>query len=138
MGWRTAGTPRSVDSADDPTNTNRATTFRTPPNRQRRAPHQGAAEEALRASGLSWTIVRPTAYLETWLGIIGGPLVKSGTARIFGRGQSPINFVSARDVARVVELAILDPSLRQSAIEVPDPRTSPSTTSPMSSNPSPV
>ena len=35
-----------------------------------------AAEEALRGSGLDWTIVRPTAYLETWLGIVGGPLVQ--------------------------------------------------------------
>jgi uncharacterized protein YbjT (DUF2867 family) len=81
-----------------------------------------AAEEALRASGLSWTIIRPTAYLETWLGLMGGPLVKTGTARIFGRGQNPINFVSARDVARIVELAIVDPALRETTIEVAGPQ----------------
>lgn len=80
-----------------------------------------AAEEALRASGLSWTIIRPTAYLETWLDLIGGSLVRTGTARIFGRGQNPINFVSARDVASVVELAIVDSSLRQMEFEVPGP-----------------
>jgi uncharacterized protein YbjT (DUF2867 family) len=79
------------------------------------------AEEALRASGLSWTIVRPTAYLETWLGIIGGPLMATGRTRIFGRGRNPINFVSAGDVARFVELAIVDPSLGQTAMEVPGP-----------------
>ena len=80
-----------------------------------------AAEEALRRSGLDWTIVRPTAYLETWLGIIGGPMARTGTTRIFGRGRNPINFVSAGDVARVVELAIIDPDLRGTASEVPGP-----------------
>ena len=80
-----------------------------------------AAEEALRRSGLDWTIVRPTAYLETWLGIIGGPMARTGTTRIFGRGRNPINFVSAGDVARVVELAIIDPDVRGTAIEVPGP-----------------
>ena len=80
-----------------------------------------AAEEALRASGLAWTVVRPTAYLETWLGIVGGPLVATGRTRIFGRGRNPINFVSAADVARFVELAIVDTSLRQTAIEAAGP-----------------
>ena len=80
-----------------------------------------AAEEALRASGLSWTVIRPTAYLETWLGLIGGPLVETGTTRIFGTGRNPINFVSTADVATFVQLAIEDESLRGSAIEVPGP-----------------
>ncbi len=81
-----------------------------------------AAEEALRASGLSWTIIRPTAYLETWLDLVGGPLATSGTTRIFGRGRNPINFVSAVDVARFVELAMLEPNLRSATIEAPGPQ----------------
>ena len=81
-----------------------------------------AAEEALRASGLSWTIIRPTAYLETWLGLLGGPLATSGTTRVFGRGRNPINFVSAVDVAEFVKLAIVEPDLRGLAIEVPGPQ----------------
>jgi uncharacterized protein YbjT (DUF2867 family) len=80
-----------------------------------------SAEEALRASGLSWTIIRPTAYLESWLGLVGGPLVQTGKTRIFGTGRNPINFVSAVDVARFIELAVDDASLRGSAIEVPGP-----------------
>jgi uncharacterized protein YbjT (DUF2867 family) len=80
-----------------------------------------AAEEALRASGLESTIIRPTAYLESWLGLIGGPLVKTGRTRLFGSGRNPINFVSAVDVARFVQLAIADSRLRGEAIEVPGP-----------------
>ncbi len=80
-----------------------------------------AAEEGLRNSGLDWTIVRPTAYLETWLAIVGGPLVATGKTRIFGRGRNPINFVSALDVARYVDLAIADPALQLAEVEVPGP-----------------
>lgn len=80
-----------------------------------------AAEQAIRASGVVWTIIRPTAYLETWLGLIGGPLVATGKTLVFGRGRNPINFVSALDVARFVDLAIADPSLRGKVVETPGP-----------------
>ncbi|MDQ6682281.1 MAG: SDR family oxidoreductase [Chloroflexota bacterium] len=81
-----------------------------------------AAEEAVRACGVPWTIIRPSAYLETWLGLVGGPLVEKGKTLVYGRGRNPINFVSAGDVARFVELAITDPSLRGRSIEVPGPQ----------------
>lgn len=80
-----------------------------------------AAEDELKRSGLSWTIVRPTAYMETWLRLIVAPLVQTGKVRIFGRGRNPINFVSAHDVAGVVHSAIADPDMRGAAIEVGGP-----------------
>jgi uncharacterized protein YbjT (DUF2867 family) len=80
-----------------------------------------AAEQAVRGSGVGWTFIRPTAYLETWLGLIGGPLVAQGKTLVFGRGRNPINFVSALDVARFVDLAIADPSFRGKVVEVPGP-----------------
>jgi uncharacterized protein YbjT (DUF2867 family) len=80
-----------------------------------------AAEHAVRASGVGWTIIRPTAYLETWLGLVGGPLVAKGKTLVFGGGRNPINFVSALDVARLVDLAIADPSFRGKVVEVPGP-----------------
>jgi uncharacterized protein YbjT (DUF2867 family) len=80
-----------------------------------------AAEEAVRETGIDWTIIRPSAYLETWLGIVGGPLVASGKTLVFGRGENPISFVSALDVARFVALAISDPTLRGQVIEVAGP-----------------
>ena len=83
---------------------------------------KAAAEAAVRASGIAWTIVRPTAYLETWLGIVGGPLIASGKALIFGRGRNPINFVSAVDVARTIEHAVAAPMAARQTIEVPGPQ----------------
>jgi NADH dehydrogenase len=78
-------------------------------------------EQELKASGLAWTIIRPTAYMETWAALIGEPLLKSGRTRIFGRGDNTINFVSAHDVARFVELAVLDPAKCGEVVEVGGP-----------------
>ena len=64
------------------------------------------AEQALRTSTLDWTIVRPNVFMELWVGIVGDPIAKSGKAVVFGRGDNPINFNSATDVAhREVEAA---------------------------------
>ena len=84
-----------------------------------RAKH--AAEHALQASGVPWTIIRPTAYLETWIAIIGAKLAGNGQALVFGPGRNPINFVSADDVAAVVDLAVHDRSLRGQVLEVAGP-----------------
>jgi uncharacterized protein YbjT (DUF2867 family) len=84
-----------------------------------RAKH--AAEQALQASGVQWTIIRPAAYLETWLAIIGAKLADKGQALVFGPGRNPINFVSADDVAAVVDLAVHDQSLRGELLEVAGP-----------------
>jgi uncharacterized protein YbjT (DUF2867 family) len=80
-----------------------------------------AAEQELKGSGLSWTIVRPTAYMETWLGLIAAPLVRTGKTRIFGRGRNPINFVSAHDVTGLIETAMTDPTRRGAAIDIGGP-----------------
>ncbi len=76
-----------------------------------------AAEQALVASSLQWTIIRPTAYLETWTGIIGAKIASSGQAQVFGPGHNPNNFVSARDVATIVDLAVNDQSLRGQTVD---------------------
>ena len=81
-----------------------------------RAKH--AAESTLRASGIPWTIVRATAFMETWGTIMGRPLQASGKTMVFGHGDNPINFVSATDVAALVGLAATDPGLRGQVFEI--------------------
>src|SRR4051794_18891875 len=46
--------------------------------------------------------------METWAGIVGGPILATGRARVFGRGRNPINFVASGDVAAVVEELVVD------------------------------
>jgi NADH dehydrogenase len=78
-------------------------------------------EEYLRASGLSFTILRPSAYMELWAQLIGQPIREQGKTTIFGRGNNPINFVSVEDVARFVRIALDDPRTRNAVIEVGGP-----------------
>ncbi len=80
-----------------------------------------AAEEHLKSTGLAWTILRPSCLMETWTSMIGGPLLKNGKATIFGTGKKATNFVSARDLAAFVDLAVADPSLRGQTILVGGP-----------------
>jgi uncharacterized protein YbjT (DUF2867 family) len=80
-----------------------------------------AAEQALSASGLSWTVLRPTSYIETWIEIIGAKMPSGGSAMIFGRGDNPINFVSVTDVAAAVDRGISDPTLRRRTVDLAGP-----------------
>jgi uncharacterized protein YbjT (DUF2867 family) len=80
------------------------------------------AEQELMTSPLDWTIVRPTAFMETWMTMLAGGPTGTGQVRVFGKGENPINFVSARDVARVVALAVTDEGLRRQAVDIAGPQ----------------
>ena len=60
------------------------------------------SEQALRASGMPWTILRPAPSMERWAWIVGENVPSGGKALVLGGGENPINFVSAEDVASVV------------------------------------
>jgi NADH dehydrogenase len=79
------------------------------------------AEETLRASGIPWAIVRATAFMETWGTIMSRPLLASGKIVVFGRGDNPVNFVCAADVAALVARAATDPSVRGRVLELGGP-----------------
>jgi uncharacterized protein YbjT (DUF2867 family) len=80
-----------------------------------------AAEQELKHSGLAWTIIRPSAFMETWCEVLGRPLLEKGKTMVFGRGTNPINWVSAWDVARFADLAAADPAMRGLLIDVGGP-----------------
>jgi uncharacterized protein YbjT (DUF2867 family) len=80
-----------------------------------------AAEQYLKQSGLSWTIIRPTAYMEFWANLLGKPILETGQARMLGPGTSLMNFVSVLDVGTAVEMAVTDPSLRGVELDMGGP-----------------
>ncbi len=59
--------------------------------------------------------------MELWVEIAGGPIIKEGKATVFGRGENPINFNSAKDVARFIELALFEPGLSRTILAVGGP-----------------
>jgi NADH dehydrogenase len=79
------------------------------------------AEQALRASRLNWTILRPTPFMELWAGIVGDPIAKTGKTTVFGRGDNLINFIAERDVARIIELALVEPRFEHAVLDVGGP-----------------
>jgi NADH dehydrogenase len=65
-----------------------------------------AAEQQVQAASMTGVVVRPTAFLQTWLTVIGGKLARGGPALVLGPGRNPINFVAVEDVAAFVCLAV--------------------------------
>ncbi len=79
-------------------------------------------EEYLQRSGLTWTILRPTAFMETWAGmIVGDAVVKGERVRIFGPGKNPINLVAVEDVAAVAALTVDRTDALNASVEIGGP-----------------
>src|SRR5438309_720744 len=57
-----------------------------------------SAEQRLRSSGMSYTILQPTFISEVWLGPTLGFDAVGGTARIYGAGQNRVSWISVYDV----------------------------------------
>lgn len=79
-------------------------------------------EQYLQGSGLSYTILRPTAFME-WHAhnFIGQPILERGQVTLFGRGENPRNFVAGDDVARFAVIALTDPRAAGQIIEIGGP-----------------
>lgn len=80
-----------------------------------------ATEQYLQRSGLSYTILRAAAFMEFWAAMVGVPILKTGKTTIFGRGNNPINFVSAADVAKFCVTALREAQARNQVIDVGGP-----------------
>jgi uncharacterized protein YbjT (DUF2867 family) len=79
-------------------------------------------EAYLRASGLSYTILRPPAFMEWHVhNLLGKNILDTGKTTIFGSGNNPANFMAARDVAHIAVLALTDPRLKNRIIEIGGP-----------------
>ena len=81
-----------------------------------------AAEQRLRSGTARWTIVRPEAYAETWVGLLEETAGGSHRPLVFGRADNPIRWVSVTDVAALVDRALLDASLRGRVLEICGPQ----------------
>jgi len=79
------------------------------------------AEQRLHAARIPWTIVRATAFIETWLMLFEETARGSGRPLVFGRGTNPINFVSVVDVAALLERVVVDPATRGQTLEIGGP-----------------
>ena len=71
-------------------------------------------EEKLRESGVSYTILRPSCFMEVWLSPMLGFDAKNRKAQIYGEGTEPVSFISLYDVAEfAVHAATTDKAANQ-------------------------
>src|SRR3954470_17211793 len=80
-----------------------------------------AVEQRVRESGMTFTVLRPTYFMEVWLGPHLGFDAANATARIYGSGENPISFIALRDVAEFAVRALESPAAENAVIELGGP-----------------
>jgi uncharacterized protein YbjT (DUF2867 family) len=79
------------------------------------------AEAHLKTSGLNYTILQPTCFMEVWLGPALGFDAANAKARIYGSGENKISWISFRDVAKFAVATLDHPDARNQVIELGGP-----------------
>jgi uncharacterized protein YbjT (DUF2867 family) len=80
-----------------------------------------ATERALKASGLTFTILQPSLFMEIWFGPSVGWDLEKGKAQLFGRGTAPISWISCRDVAAYAAAVLEEPKAENQEIPLGGP-----------------
>jgi uncharacterized protein YbjT (DUF2867 family) len=80
-----------------------------------------AVEEHLRASGMPYTILRPSCFMEVWLSPAVGFDPASAKATIYGTGINPMSYVAAGDVAEFAVRSLDFHGARNAVIEIGGP-----------------
>ena len=78
-------------------------------------------EQRVRDSGMAFTILRPSYFMEVWLSPALGFDAMNGTATIYGDGTRPISFISLSDVAAFAVAAVRDPTAAGDLLELGGP-----------------
>ena len=78
-------------------------------------------ERYVQASGVPYTILRPSVFMESWISPAAGFDWAAGQARLLGDGDRPVSWISVHDVARFAVDCVGDPAARDRVIELGGP-----------------
>ena len=78
-------------------------------------------EQRLKDSGLSYTILRPSYFMESWLTAPLGFDPANAKAEIYGSGEKPISWISLKDVAKFAVESLDHPAARNVTLELGGP-----------------
>jgi len=81
-----------------------------------------AVEKYLRESGMVYTVLRPAFFMETWFSAVVGFDPVAGKAIIYGDGNSPICWISTRDVAQFAVHSLFNPLAYDATLELGGPQ----------------
>jgi uncharacterized protein YbjT (DUF2867 family) len=80
-----------------------------------------AVENHLQQSGLAYSILRPTFFMEIWLSPHLGFDFANAKATIYGSGQNKISYISLQNVADFAVESLSNPAARNAVIELGSP-----------------
>jgi uncharacterized protein YbjT (DUF2867 family) len=80
-----------------------------------------SVEEQLRGSGMQYTILRPSYFMEMWLGPALGWNFTAGTARVLGSGEQRVSWISAQDVVAAIVACVDNRQAHGQTIELGGP-----------------
>lgn len=80
-----------------------------------------AVEKELRASGLVYTILQPTYFMEIWLSPAVGFDYPNCKAVVYGAGDNAISWISFLDVAQFAAASVGNPRARNATFELGGP-----------------
>ncbi|MCB9289776.1 MAG: SDR family oxidoreductase [Lewinellaceae bacterium] len=80
-----------------------------------------AIEQYLRQSGMAYTILRPSCFMEVWLTPAVGFDAENGKVQVFGDGRKPVSYISYKDVAKFAVRSIENPAARNAILELGGP-----------------
>ena len=78
-------------------------------------------EAAVRDSGMGYTVLRSSFFMEYWLSPLIGFDYPNHKATIFGAGENPITWITIDDVARSAAATVANPAARDQVIEIGGP-----------------
>jgi len=78
-------------------------------------------EEHLKASGLTYTILQPTFFMEIWLSPALGFDVANAQVQIYGSGENRMSWISYKDVAKFAVMSLDNAEARNAEIKLGGP-----------------
>ena len=80
-----------------------------------------AVEDHLKSSGLIYTILQPTFFMEVWLSPALGFDAANAKAQVYGSGENKISWISYKDVAKFAVASLGNLAARNAVIELGGP-----------------
>lgn len=79
-------------------------------------------EKAILESGMNYTIIQASFFMEIWLSPALGFNYPVHQARIYGDGNNPVSYISIKDVTRFATGSVDNPAVINSVIEAGGPK----------------
>jgi len=78
-------------------------------------------EQHLQKSGMDYTILRPSCFMEVWLTAAVGFDVANSKVQLCGDGSKPVSYISYKDVASFAVESLTNPAAKNAILEMGGP-----------------